>query len=474
MGNFSRFICRIPKKLLHLYKMYIKKVRPMNMKWKVALLTLLGFSTAACCNTKKLGKSEDAKSDPVETETEDPRIMLMYGVPFPDGRVVVPVDENGKPIPYESYVDQGVPYAKSPEMTVGEMRKQIANTTHYKVFSKNRILEDVKNFPMGDLLKAETREKIADSIWQSFNSFTSAEEADSYIPDMARYILSASMREAKVAREVSEEAQRRFSSMHPYVQGLTFTKSDLEEIRTVRGADGLKKVLGRWGFKTRKDGKNHRTPMDVFVTDMAREVGEFGNLEDMHPVDAFLALDEAYEKAKADINDKWQSAYEDATDADLEGILAIIEIDLRTAYEDLGDKSKFFNTFEPKLKRAKERADKWKAAYDKQNRYTRLAGIVEYKAKELKDLKKHKFANATQVHQDTLDASIGKLSNVLYKGILSVGKTRKACAELLMLYRSDDFKKSVLLYKDDNDPGLYNGMIPCHLYEYFRPRETKK
>ena len=32
----------------------------MNMKWKIALLTLLGFSTAACCNTKKLGKSDDA------------------------------------------------------------------------------------------------------------------------------------------------------------------------------------------------------------------------------------------------------------------------------------------------------------------------------------------------------------------------------------------------------------------------------
>jgi hypothetical protein len=73
--------------------MYIKKVRPMNMKWKVALLTLLGFSTAACCNTKKLGKSEDAKSDPVETETEDPRIMLMYGVPFPDGEVARPIEE---------------------------------------------------------------------------------------------------------------------------------------------------------------------------------------------------------------------------------------------------------------------------------------------------------------------------------------------------------------------------------------------
>ena len=70
----------------------------MNMKWKIALLTLLGFSTAACCNTKKLGKSDDAPKSGVESETEDPRIMLMYGVPFPDGSVVRPVDENGNPI----------------------------------------------------------------------------------------------------------------------------------------------------------------------------------------------------------------------------------------------------------------------------------------------------------------------------------------------------------------------------------------
>ena len=65
----------------------------MNMKWKIALLTLLGFSTAACCNTKKLGKSDDAPKSGVESETEDPRIMLMYGVPFPDGQVARPVED---------------------------------------------------------------------------------------------------------------------------------------------------------------------------------------------------------------------------------------------------------------------------------------------------------------------------------------------------------------------------------------------
>ena len=71
-------------------------------------------------------------------------------------------DDKGNPIEYEDIINKGVPYAKSPDMTVGQMRKHIANTTHYKVFSKSQILEDVKRMPMGDLLKAETREQIAE------------------------------------------------------------------------------------------------------------------------------------------------------------------------------------------------------------------------------------------------------------------------------------------------------------------------
>lgn len=70
----------------------------MNTKWKIALLALLGFSTAACCSTKKAAKNDDKKSQDIVTEQEDPRIMLMYGVPTPDGAIARPIDENGKPI----------------------------------------------------------------------------------------------------------------------------------------------------------------------------------------------------------------------------------------------------------------------------------------------------------------------------------------------------------------------------------------
>lgn len=79
--------------------MYNLNYAIMNIRWKVALLTLLGFSASACCGTKKAAKSEDKKeADIIVNENEDPRIQLMYGVPFPDGSVARPVDENGNPI----------------------------------------------------------------------------------------------------------------------------------------------------------------------------------------------------------------------------------------------------------------------------------------------------------------------------------------------------------------------------------------
>ena len=70
-----------------------KQKKSMNTKWKIALLTILGFSTAACCGTKKTSKSEDKNLNKIEAEEEDPKIMLMYGVPFPEGEIARPVED---------------------------------------------------------------------------------------------------------------------------------------------------------------------------------------------------------------------------------------------------------------------------------------------------------------------------------------------------------------------------------------------
>ncbi len=78
----------------------------MNARWKIAILAMLGLSTAACCSTKKAKKSEDPKPVEVEDQMEDPRVMLMYGVPFPDGQIARPVEED---VVTESK-EEGVPF----------------------------------------------------------------------------------------------------------------------------------------------------------------------------------------------------------------------------------------------------------------------------------------------------------------------------------------------------------------------------
>lgn len=75
----------------------------MNTKWKLALLALLGFSATACCGTKKATKSDDKKVQDIVSEEEDPRIMLMYGVPTPEGEIARPIEE-GAPYPDGSVV----------------------------------------------------------------------------------------------------------------------------------------------------------------------------------------------------------------------------------------------------------------------------------------------------------------------------------------------------------------------------------
>ena len=406
-------------------------------------------------------QSAQAKLISNKEPTLDPNIS--YSLPTDLDPNAPLLDENGKPIPYESYVDRGVPYARSPEMNVGQMRKSIANAMHYKVYSKKAMLDIVKQFPGADLLHAATRDKIADSMWQSFNSFKTTEEAESYIHDMARYILSVSMKEAKVQKPVSDDAQRRFEYMRAYVNGLMFTKSDLEDIRYAKGEDGYKRIIGRWGYKARKNGKEHKTPMDVFVTDIAREMPEFADFENMTPVDAFLALDEAYTEAKATVNDKWQSIYEDATDADLEDMLGAIEHELRVAFSEAGNVTTFRDRFENLLDHYKKKSSYWKAQYDNENRYQRLKKMIEDDAVKLREIKTHKFANATQFENDTLSASIGKLANVIYKGNLSVKKVRQAASDLLVLYRSKAFRENILECYDANQLGYYNEVIETYL-----------
>ncbi len=64
--------------------------------WKIAVAALLGFSTA--CSSVKNAPKNDKENDALEQGQVNPndeqRIMAMYGVPNPDGKLVVPLEES--------------------------------------------------------------------------------------------------------------------------------------------------------------------------------------------------------------------------------------------------------------------------------------------------------------------------------------------------------------------------------------------
>ena len=363
----------------------------------------------------------------------------------------------------EAVVARGMPRtAGKSSLTVGELRKIIANNTKQKVYSKQDALSVVGRFAGISDLTQKTRTEIADAVWQILNESPDVEYRRDVAHDMAEFIVAKIIVDAKTENPDALEAQERLSYLRTGIGKLSFSEEDMSEIRHVRDKKGLKQVLGRWGYKgahkvAGASGvvSSKRTPMDMFVVDIAREMPAMEYLEEMHPVDAFLEIDSLYERALAESKDKWISAYWDMPDSEIPSMIKSVEDEIMRAYETEGGKSKFSRMVENKIGYYSERAEYWKAEYDKIKGRDRLLGLLMSKAQKMKDLKLGTFANSTQHDSEIFKNSIEQLARIQFRGNLNVSGTRKILADLRQWYTSDAVKTGILEYVDANSTGLY-------------------
>ena len=361
----------------------------------------------------------------------------------------------------EAVVARGMPRtAGKSSLTVGELRKIIANNTKQKVYSKQDALSVVGRFAGISDLTQKTRTEIAEAVWQILNESPDIEYRRDVAHDMAEFIVAKIIVDAKTENPDALEAQERLSYLRTGIGKLSFSEEDMSEIRHVRDKKGLKQVLGRWGYKGAHKGaggivSSKRTPMDVFVVDIAREMPAMEYLEEMHPVDAFLEIDSLYERALAESKDKWISAYWDMPDSEIPSMIKSVEDEIMRAYETEGEQSKFSRMVENKIGYYSERAEYWKAEYDKIKGRDRLLGLLMSKAQKMKDLKLGTFANSTQHDSEIFKNSIEQLARIQFRGNLNVSGTRKILADLRQWYTSDAVKTGILEYVDANSTGLY-------------------
>lgn len=361
----------------------------------------------------------------------------------------------------EAVVARGMPRTTGKSsLTVGELRKVIANNTKQKVYSKQDALSVVGRFAGISDLTQKTRTEIADAVWQILNESPDIEYRRDVAHDMAEFIVAKIIVDAKTENPDALEAQERLSYLRTGIGKLSFSEEDMSEIRHVRDKKGLKQVLGRWGYKGAHKGaggivSSKRTPMDVFVVDIAREMPAMEYLEEMHPVDAFLEIDSLYERTLAESKDKWISAYWDMPDSEIPSMIKSVEDEIMRAYETEGTQSKFSRMVENKIGYYSERAEYWKAEYDKLKGRDRLLGLLMSKAQRMKNLKLGTFANSTQHDSEIFKNSIEQLARIQFRGNLNVSGTRKILANLRQWYTSDAVKTGILEYVDANSTGLY-------------------
>lgn len=372
-------------------------------------------------------------------------------------------ESDGK-LDLEATVARGLPYKKGKsELTVGELRKVIANTTHEKVYSKSDALKAVNKLSGTWGLTVKARDEIADTVWQFLNEAPDVEYRQDMAHDIAEYIVAKVLMDSKTENPDALEAAERLSYLRTGIGKLSFTDEDIAELRHAVDEKGLKRLMGRWGFKGTKKSEGtsggyvatRRIPMDIFVTSVAREMPGMEHLEKMHPAEAFLKIDKAYSRAYADSKDKWISSYWDMPDSEIPSMIKDVEDGIMSAFDLFGEKSKFRKQVEAKIESYQKRAERFKAERDEIKGRDRILGLLMNQATKMKNLKMGTYANATQHDSDVLRGSVERLSSIQFRGNLNVSGTRDIVAELRLWYNP---KNSMLEYtKEDN--GLYNQAI---------------
>lgn len=348
-------------------------------------------------------------------------------------------------------------YKARSTVTSGQYAQMKANLSHGKVYSKASAMALVSKLAPG--IRNRSFEDLSNKLWEGLNTYTSLEDKAAFASDMSEMFIDRMMVDTLTPNPEWDEASEKLSYLKPAITSINFTDAERTEIRHILDKDGLSRILGRWGYKSSGADTKRRYDLDVFITDISREMPGMEHLADMHPVDALMEIDKLYSDLSEIIKQKYESAYKDFSDEEINEIKRSIATDIMKAYQELGEQTKISKYLEEKLEYYQSRVDYWKAENAKTKAIARWNGILSTKALHIRELKKGAFYNATQYHQDLFKDSIEQLAKIQWRGNISPVSIRKVFADLKSWYS----KENPMLYKDGESDNLYSDTIAAYI-----------
>lgn len=304
------------------------------------------------------------------------------------------------------------------ELTDGQVKKLLANSTKMKVYSKvesegviNDILGNYMSF--GDtygVLSGKSKAEVIDMLWRGLNTAEPGRQAKVAL-DVAEYIIQHSVVESMYEDTDTEVYMDTIALLKPYLHKINLNGIK-GEIKHRYDRDNSPYLL--WGKRKGDSGLG----ADV----IAMELDDLGfHIDAINEADIFFQIDEAYRSAVAGLKKEAKSMLDSALNAEeRKQLKQEIARQVLIAFDEKGKPSKLSAFLEEYAKKAKV----WREKYYEERSKNKLLNRVLDKIQKLKDIKLGTFLNASQFKNDVFKGSIERLANIKYRANLNESGTR--------------------------------------------------
>ena len=372
--------------------------------------------------------------------------------------------KNGK-LPYQSDLSR-FRYSRKPvdepkrtyyHLSDGQIKKMLANSTRYKVYTKadaegiiNNVLQNYMSFgeKYGDI-SGKTKAQVIDMLWKGLNSAKPGYQM-SVALNIADYIIQNSVLESLYGDMENYDVQQALDvigALKPYLHNINLD-SLKGEIKHKYDKDNSAYLL--WGKRKGERGYG--------ANQIAQELQERGIFIDtINEADIFFEIDAQYRNAVKALKKRAKEMLSESLPKEQQKELRQeIAREILRGFDYTGKSSQLAGVLDKYRKQIARLYDKLRDS----KRHNQATNHLLDKVQKIKNWKTGAFVNSSKYRPKLFKGSIERLAMIKNRGNLNQSGTRRILAGLAEWYAKDN---PILGYVDGENMGHYNEEIAAIL-----------
>ena len=338
------------------------------------------------------------------------------------------------------------------KLSDGQIKKLLANNTHYKVYSKvdaeriiNNILSQYMSFgeKYGEI-NGKTKTEVVDMLWKGLNSAEPGKQMGVAL-HIADYIIQNSVLESIYADDdvQVQAAIDIIDALRPYLHSINLD-SLKGEIKYKCDKDNSAYLL--WGKRKGERGIGVDTIPQILE-------GEGIYIDATSEADIFFEIDAQYRNAVKSLKKRAKDMLSESLSKDqIKELRQEIAREVLRGFDYTGKSSKLAEVLDKYKKQISTLYEKLRDS----NRHNKATNRLLDKVQKIKNWKTGAFVNSSKFRSKLFKGSIERLAMIKNRGNLNQSGTRRILAGLAEWYAKDN---PILGYVDGYNVGIYNQEI---------------